>query len=148
MRNIFYQRQWAESVRLYSGLLEGNERYELILSLSEKDILLAAECKNIVANDEPEIEDKLIKVAVNDAQKFSKTSISTKGFLALSELDRHDEISRIFSTIKNFSGTHTEVVMNFIVNGKEMQISTFLEIVSSLVAGLYWNGLITTDTTL
>lgn len=132
MKDLFHQRQWAESVRLYSGLLDYNERYKLILSLSEKDILLAAECKNIVAADEFEIELELIKIAIKNAKNFTKISTSTSGFLALSELNRHDEISRIFSSVKSFHGVHSEVVMNFVSSGKEIQIATLLQILSEV----------------
>lgn len=139
--SILYQRQWAETVRLYSGLLEKVEREAFILSLSEKNILLAAECKSIVAEKEAVLEEKLTELAIENARNFNQPTISANGFLALAELDKLNEISNIFTSVKVFSGIHGEVVMNFLNIGNELQISTFLEILSKVNKKLFIRAL-------
>lgn len=131
-KNYFFQRQWAETVRLYSGLLEGQERITLIKEIAKEDILLAAECRTISILDENELDDYLTKVALTQAKQFKLSETSAKGIMALVELNKFDEITQIFSTIKDGSKSpmHNQVVANYISNGSELQISTFLVVLS------------------
>ncbi|MCW3107024.1 MAG: hypothetical protein JWQ09_1530 [Segetibacter sp.] len=127
-KEYFFQRQWAETVRLYSGLLESNERIKFIKSIAKEDVLLAAECRTTSILDEEELDEYLTEIALIEAKKFKASQTSAKGIMALVELNKFDEISQIFSSLKGegSSSVHNAVVANYIANGSELQISTFL----------------------
>lgn len=131
-KEYFFQRQWAETVRLYSGLLEGTERINFIKEISNENILLAAECRTISILIEDELDEYLTKVALAEAKQFKFSETSAKGIMALVELNKFDEITQIFSSIKESgkSPLHNQVVANYIASGSELQISTFIRVLS------------------
>lgn len=129
-KDIFDRRHWAETVRLYSGLLENPERIEFIKTLALDNILLAAECQAISFTEEEELTIFLTPIAIESARMFNHSKTSARGIMALAELNKFDEIANIFSLISETttSEIHNKVVVNYIANGSESQISLFLSI--------------------
>lgn len=138
-KEIYYQRQWAETVRLYSGLLDKPERHKFIKKLGKKDILLASECRATMFSEEDILDSYLVEIALQEAVYFDKTERSAKGLLALAELNRFEDISNIFSRIPEGSNQniHNDVVMQYISNGNELQIVTFLKVLSQFNLQLF-----------
>ncbi|WP_221392057.1 hypothetical protein [Dyadobacter sp. NIV53] len=133
MKSEYYlQRHWAETVRLYTGLLDEPDRNEFLKNLADKDVLLACECRATFFTDDPFLDEYLTRIAVVEAVKFEKAKSSANGLLALAELNQFDEISKIFQSIPvgSDSYSHNQVVANYIKNGNELQIISFLNVLS------------------
>lgn len=132
IQDIFFERGWAETVRLYSGLLEEVERERFIKAIAKRNILLAAECHASVFYDYSALDDYLENIALLQAKDFAKTEKSAKGILALAELNKYDSIIKIFETINgdDIGFIHVDVVSNYITGGNETQITTFLAVLS------------------
>jgi predicted RNA-binding protein with RPS1 domain len=138
-RDEVFQRHWAETVRLYSGLLEGEERIEFIKYIANENILLASECRATSFNIDDELDDYLIEKATKSAKQFNQSQESAKGIMALAELNRYDEITTIFLSIKENRDTylHNQVVINYVSNGNELQITALLGVLSRTNKKLY-----------
>ena len=133
MKNeVFFQRHWAETVRLYSGLLENEERIEFIKFIANNNILLACECRSTSFYNENDLDSYLVELAIESAKQFNKSLESARGILALAELNRYEEIIQIFSSINENEDNyfHSQVVINYVSNGNEFQIAIFLNVLS------------------
>ncbi|WP_343523844.1 hypothetical protein [Pedobacter sp.] len=126
----FQGRHWAETARLYSGLLDPEERNLFIKNLAQKNILLASECRATWFLEDQLLDDFLTDLAKEKAKMFEKAKESADGFLALVELNRLDEISSIFRNIPKKGTIHpqNQVVINYIKSGSEIQILAFLNV--------------------
>jgi|GEM_PF-5222250 len=131
-KEILYQRPWAETVRLYSGLLQDGERQALVKKVARRDILLAAECRATWFTEESELDAYLERIAIDEAVQFKKTESSARGLIALAELNKFDVIADIFKAIPDGGnkGIHNEVVIQYITNGTELQIITLLRVLA------------------
>ena len=136
---IFFLRQWAETVRLYSGLLEESEREKFIKQIAEKDVLLAAECQATSFYDYSKLDEYLEQIALNQAKDFKNAKLSANGVLALAELNKFDSITEIFATIKDddIGYLHGAVVNIYVANGNETQIATLLVVLAKTNVQLF-----------
>jgi hypothetical protein len=127
-KEYFQNRSWAETVRLYSGLLPEEKRNSFIRDLAEKSILLASECRSVSFNEDDEMDNYLAKIAIEVASNFKKPKSSAEALMALAELNQFDEISKIIGAVSKDRTTtiHYEIVANFVDYGSEVQIATFL----------------------
>lgn len=131
-KEILYQRPWAETVRLYSGLLQDGDRQALVKKVARRDILLAAECRATWFTEESELDAYLERIAIDEAVQFKKTESSARGLIALAELNKFDVIADIFKAIPDGGnkGIHNEVVIQYVTNGTELQIITLLRVLA------------------
>jgi hypothetical protein len=92
---------WAETIKLYSGLFDSQDkREEFILNLAESDVLLASECitnskdeENILTNY-IELKCNYILSSNNEPETFSNA------LKALANINKHNVIKDLIQTIK------------------------------------------------
>ncbi|MGE8537057.1 MAG: hypothetical protein ACN6OJ_20945 [Chryseobacterium sp.] len=143
IKQKYLTRDWAETIRLYSGLLDEEHRLSFIKELAEFEILLACECRTTTFADDPGLDEHLAIIAVQNANKVTKPAKSATGLLALAELDKFTEIADFFREIKN-AGTqqsHLQVISLYLRNGSENHIFELLKILATSNIGLFSKAL-------
>lgn len=133
IKDVYFQRHWAETVRLFIGWLDSEQSGIYIKNIAEKDILLASECRANLFGEDLELDDYLSRIALNNAREKVKTSVSARGLLALAVLERYDYMLKIFKSIRASKNTlfYSNVISDFIRNGSESQVIELLKILAS-----------------
>lgn len=130
IKQKYLTRDWAETIRLYSGLLDEEQRLKFIKELAEVEILLACECRTTTFADDLLLDKHLAMIAVENANDVSKPAKSARGLLALAELDKFTEIADFFRETKNVATrqSHIQVISLYLRNGSENHIFELLKI--------------------
>lgn len=137
-KDYHMNRHWAETLRLYSGLLESEQMSSFIKDLADKNILLASECRATSFIEDEPLDDYLTDIAVKIASNFDKAQSSARALIALTELNKFDEISSVFNVIKIGSEKpiYTKLISSYIRNANEQQISSFLIVIAESSSSL------------
>lgn len=132
IKEKYLARDWAETMRLYSGLLDQDRRLAFIKQLADLEILLACECRTTSFADDPELDEYLTSKAVEQTAEIATPAQSAKALLALAELDRFEEIANFFKATRQKFATasYFRVISLYLRNGNETHIFQLLKILA------------------
>lgn len=143
IKEKYLARDWAETIRLYSGLLNEEHRLLFIKELAEVQILLACECRTTTFAEDPGLDEYLAIIAVQNANEVTKPAKSAGGLLALAELDKFTEIADYFRETKKtgIQQSYFQVISLYLRNGSESHIFELLKILAISNIGLFSKAL-------
>jgi len=115
---------WAEVVRLYSGLFETqDEREDFIIKLADEDLLLAAECKTSSFEKEFNISNILIEYAYSKSINFKNPIETGFAILALLELSDYKTITNILKeTYKRKPNLVHKKTIETVINNSDIEV--------------------------
>ena len=93
--NYLYTPKYFDMLVSSTGQLSGDKRFRRIVEIGEKNIWLAAKCKNTCVNEEPEIVDWIIRRCSILYQKFS----DLQSIIALFELREYGVLGHLLGLV-------------------------------------------------
>lgn len=142
---------WFETIRLFSGLLNYEDRLLFITDLSRDNILLAAECLTYSLIQNSIVEDLITQKSIHNIIENSNPKTTTDSILSLIELNKINHLSSLvnfFSTKKNRGRSNSRSRVNKgLINllcetASKDQIILFIKEISSFVNDDFLNKIV------